>query len=60
MNPFLTALLIFGLRIVDVSIGTIRVLYTVRGQKVASASLGFIESFVWIFAISRARRGMKR
>ncbi len=50
----LTALLVFGLRIVDVSIGTIRVIYTIRGQKFISAGLGAVESFVWIFAISRA------
>lgn len=47
-------LLIFCLRICDVSIGTVRVIYTIRGNRIASASLGFIESFVWIFAISRA------
>lgn len=50
----LTALLIFALRIVDVSIGTVRVIYTIRGQKLVSAGLGAIESFIWIFAISRA------
>ena len=55
MNPaILTALLIFCLRIVDVSIGTIRVIYTIRGQKFVSAGLGALESFIWIFAISRA------
>lgn len=48
------ALLIFALRICDVSIGTVRVIHTIRGNRIASASLGFIESFVWIFAISRA------
>jgi uncharacterized protein YebE (UPF0316 family) len=55
MTPaILTALLIFCLRIVDVSIGTIRVIYTIRGQKLVSASLGALESGIWIFAISRA------
>jgi len=54
MHPLLVALLIFGLRIIDVSIGTVRVIYTVRGHKLLSATLGFIESLVWIFAISRA------
>ena len=50
------ALLIFCLRICDVSIGTIRVIYTIRGNRVASASLGFLESLIWIFAISRAMK----
>ncbi len=53
-DPFLTALLIFSLRIIDVSIGTVRVIYTIRGQKLLSAALGAIESGIWIFAISRA------
>ena len=54
MDAILTALLIFALRIVDVSIGTIRVIYTIRGQKLISTGLGACESFIWIFAISRA------
>src|SRR5215210_7722271 len=54
MNPALVALLIFCLRICDVSIGTVRVIYTIRGNRVVSAVLGFLESLVWIFAISRA------
>jgi uncharacterized protein YebE (UPF0316 family) len=54
MNPALVALLIFALRICDVAIGTVRVIYTIRGNRTVSASLGFLESLVWIFAISRA------
>jgi uncharacterized protein YebE (UPF0316 family) len=50
------ALLIFGLRICDVSIGTVRVIYTIRGNRIASATLGFLESFIWILAISRAMK----
>jgi uncharacterized protein YebE (UPF0316 family) len=54
MEPAVIALLIFCLRICDVSIGTVRVIYTIRGNRVVSAVLGFLESLVWIFAISRA------
>jgi len=53
MSALGTAILIFLLRIGDVSIGTVRVLYTVRGKRVVSTALGFVESLVWIFAISR-------
>lgn len=53
MTALATALLIFGLRIVDVSIGTVRVIYTIRGHRVVAATLGFFESLVWIYAISR-------
>ena len=54
IDPLLTAVLIFFLRIIDVSIGTIRVIYTIRGHKMVASSLGAIEAFIWIFAISRA------
>ncbi|MGH7180306.1 MAG: DUF2179 domain-containing protein [Tepidisphaeraceae bacterium] len=53
-HAFLIALGIFCLRICDVSVGTVRVMFTVRGQKLVSAILGAVESFIWIFAISRA------
>ena len=54
MSPYLIALLIFCMRICDVSIGTVRVIYTIRGQRLLSTGLGILESFIWIFAISRA------
>jgi uncharacterized protein YebE (UPF0316 family) len=53
MTAFGTAILIFCLRIVDVSVGTVRVIYTIRGLRVLAATLGFFESLVWIYAISR-------
>jgi uncharacterized protein YebE (UPF0316 family) len=53
MHPLLVAVMIFCLRIADVSIGTIRVIYTVRGNRGVSAVLGVVESAIWIFAISR-------
>jgi uncharacterized protein YebE (UPF0316 family) len=54
MSPYLVALLIFCMRICDVSIGTVRVIYTIRGQRLISATLGVVESGIWIFAISKA------
>ena len=49
-------LLIFLLRICDVSIATMRLLYAVRGRKVIAASLGFVEVLIWILAISAVVR----
>lgn len=46
-------LIIFCLRIGDCSIGTIRVIYTIRGYRLVSFCLGFIESVIWIVAISQ-------
>lgn len=53
MDVVLGALLIFCLRILDVSIGTLRVMYMVRGDRLRAVPLAFIESGTWIFAISR-------
>ncbi len=46
-------LLIFCLRIGDCSIGTVRVIYTIRGYRLVSFCLGFVESVIWIVAISQ-------
>lgn len=53
MDLALGALLIFCLRIVDVSVGTLRVMYMVRGERRKAVPLAFFESLIWVFAISR-------
>ena len=50
------ALLIFGLRIVDVSCDTMRVLMAVRGKRLIAALLGFFQAMIWIFAVGGAIR----
>src|SRR5258705_6770484 len=52
MELFLSALVIFALRVIDVSIGTVRTLFTVRGRKYISASLAFCEAGIFILALS--------
>ena len=56
MEAFWPALLIFSLRIIDVSIGTVRMLYAMRGRKYIASCLGLVESGIFIFAISSALR----
>lgn len=46
-------LLIFLARIVDVSIGTIRIIVVARGMKLLASILGFLEVFIWLVAISQ-------
>lgn len=41
---------IVALRLIDVSIGTLRIQYTVRGQRVVAGVLGFFESLTWLVA----------
>lgn len=47
-------LLIFCLRIVDVSCDTMRVLFAIRGKRGIAGLLGFLQAFVWIFAVGNA------
>src|SRR5690606_33113506 len=48
------AMLIFCLRIVDVSCDTMRVLFAVRGKRVFAGFLGFFQAMIWIFAVGTA------
>ena len=45
-------LIIFLARITDVSIGTIRIIFVSRGNKMIAPLLGFFEVLIWVFAIS--------
>jgi uncharacterized protein YebE (UPF0316 family) len=49
-------LLIFCLRIVDVSLATLRMLMIMRGRKLLAPLIGSIEVLVWIFAVGNAIR----
>ncbi|MGB5049601.1 MAG: DUF2179 domain-containing protein [Caldilineaceae bacterium] len=46
-------LLIFCLRIVDVSMGTIRMLMIMRGMRKWAVLIGFVEVTIWVVAISQ-------
>ena len=45
--------LIFLSRIVDVSIGTLRIIFISRGKKVIAPILGFFEVLIWIVVVSK-------
>ncbi len=51
-GTFGVPLLIFLLRIADVSIGTIRIIFVARGNRIIAPLLGFFEVFIWVLAIS--------
>jgi len=48
-----TALMIFCLRIVDVSMGTFRTIMVTRGHSQRAAMIGFIEIIIWLVAVSQ-------
>jgi uncharacterized protein YebE (UPF0316 family) len=49
-------LVIFALRIVDVSLATLRMLLSVRGQRLLVPLIGFFEVLLWLFAAGNAIR----
>ncbi|HWQ81403.1 MAG TPA: DUF5698 domain-containing protein [Ignavibacteria bacterium] len=51
-ETILYALMIMGLRIIDVSLGTIRTITTVHGNKYRAGLIGFFEVTIWVIAIS--------
>ncbi len=53
-HAWLFALMIFGLRVCDMSMDTIRVLFMVRGKKLLTWILGFLQSVIFVVAISSA------
>ena len=46
-------LIIFFARIVDVTLGTMRIIFVSKGQRVLAPILGFFEVFIWIIAIGK-------
>ena len=50
----LGALVIFALRIVDVSLATLRMLLTVRNVRTWVPVIGFFEALIWVVAIATA------
>ncbi len=46
-------LLIFVSRIIDVTIGTVRIIFVARGKRFLAPLLGFFEVAIWLLAISQ-------
>jgi len=51
-------ILIFFARIIDVSIGTIKLVFITKGMKKISPVLGFFEVLVWLLAISQIMQNL--
>jgi len=52
MDLILDALLIIGLRLIDVSIGTVRIILLTRGSRWRASIIGFFETLIWVFAVT--------
>ncbi|HOL85445.1 DUF2179 domain-containing protein [Thermoclostridium caenicola] len=51
-------ILIVLARMVDVTLGTIRIIFVSRGSRLAAPILGFFEVFIWIVAISQIMQNL--
>jgi uncharacterized protein YebE (UPF0316 family) len=45
--------LIFFARMVDMTLGTVRIIFVARSMKTLAPIIGFFESLIWLFAISQ-------
>jgi len=46
-------LIVFLARFVDVTLGTLRIIFLSRGRKILAPALGFVEVFIWITVVSQ-------
>ncbi|MBC7188464.1 MAG: DUF2179 domain-containing protein [Calditrichaeota bacterium] len=58
MSLFLNAAMIFVFRIIDVSLGTIRMIFIIQGRRIVASLIGFVEVTIFLVAISKAIAGM--
>jgi len=51
-------IMIFLARILDVSLGTIRIIFVTRGRKLLAPLLGFFEIMIWLLAIGQIMQNL--
>lgn len=54
MQLFGLCIKIFFVRILDVSLGTLRTMITVKGKNLYASMVGFVEIFVWFLVVKEA------
>lgn len=54
MELFSLCIKIFIVRTIDVALGTIGTIITVKGSRVISSIIGFIEAFIWFLVVKEA------
>jgi uncharacterized protein YebE (UPF0316 family) len=50
--------LVFFARVLDVSIGTLRIIFVAKGLKHFAAVLGFFESLIWLIAVAQVMQNL--
>ena len=54
MEIFILCVTIFFVRICDVSLDTLRVLFIIKGKKFVAATIGFFEVLIWFLIVRKA------
>ena len=57
-SELLTPFLIFVAEVVVLTIGTLRIIFVARGDKLIAAALGFFEVLIWLFAITQVMHNL--
>lgn len=57
-NLFFAFLLIFALRVGDVTLGTVRTVFIMQGRRWFAAGIGFVEVMIFVFAITEVIGGL--
>lgn len=57
MEPIIAGLFIFLMRVVDMSLDTLRLLFVMRGRKLIAGLIGAIQAAVFILAVSQVLSG---
>ena len=57
MTPLIAGLFVFAMRVIDMSLDTLRLLFMMRGRKLLAGSIGVIQAAVFILAVSAVLKG---
>ena len=57
MTPLLAGLFVFAMRVIDMSLDTLRMLFIMRGRKFLAGGIGVIQATVFILAVSTVLKG---
>lgn len=58
VNWVIIPVLIFLARIIDVTLGTLRIVFISKGDKVVAPMLGFLEVLIWLVAITQVMQNL--
>ncbi len=56
-TPLLAGLFVFAMRVTDMSLDTLRLLFVIRGRKFLAGGIGVIQATVFILAVSTVLKG---